>query len=58
MLDYTVMIESEDGTEQELAEFETAEEARHFCDAVGGQDWLYADENGFHWEMYIRNNRI
>lgn len=52
------MIESEDGTEKELAEFETAKEARNFCDAVGGQDWLYADENGFHWEMYIRNNRI
>lgn len=58
MLDYTVMIESEGGTERELAEFETAEEARKFCDAVGGRDWLWADENGYRWEMYIRNNRI
>ena len=54
MRNYTVMIESEDGVERELIDFDTVKEARDFCDRY---DWLYPDENNFHWEMYIRDNR-
>ena len=55
MKNYTVVIESEDGVEMDLAHFDTAKEARYFCDHY---DWLWADENGFHWEMCIRDNLI
>lgn len=55
MKDYTVMIESEGGTERELIEFDDIEEARRFCDMW---DWFWEDENGFHWEMSIRDNRL
>ena len=54
MQNFTVMIESFGGVERELTHFDTNEEARRFCNQF---DWLYADENGFHWEMYIRDNR-
>jgi hypothetical protein len=49
------MIESEGGTERELMGFDDIEEARRFCNMW---DWLWEDENGFHWEMSIRDNRM
>ena len=55
MKNYTVVIESEGGTEMDLAHFDTVKEARYFCDHY---DWMWEDENGFHWEMCIRNNLI
>jgi hypothetical protein len=55
MKDYTVMIESEGGTEYELMDFDSIKEARQFCNEY---DWYWADENNFHWEMSIRDNRF
>lgn len=55
MKNYTVVIESEGGTELDLAHFDSVKEARYFCDHY---DWMWEDENGFHWEMCIRNNLI
>ena len=55
MLDYTVVIESEGGTEYDLMDFDSIKEARKFCDQY---DWYWADENDFHWEMSIRDNRF
>lgn len=55
MKDYTVMIESEGGVDRELMEFDDITEARRFCDQF---DWLWEDENGFHWEMSIADNRL
>ena len=55
MKNYTVVIESECGVEKDLIHFSTVEEARYFCNHY---DWLWQDDNGFHWEMVIRNNLI
>lgn len=55
MKNYTVVIESECGVERDLISFDTVKEARDFCDRY---DWLYPDENNYHWEMCIRNNLI
>lgn len=55
MAECTVMIESEGGCEIALCDFDTAEEARKFCNSYC---WTYEDENGFCWEMFIRHNRF
>lgn len=55
MLDYTITIESEGGTEYDLIDFDDIKEARKFCNQY---DWLWKDENDFHWEMSIRDNRL
>lgn len=52
---YTVVVESEDGVERDLISFDTAKEATDFCEQ---HNWWWVDENNFHWEMCIRNNRI
>ena len=52
---YTVVVESEGGAGRDLIDFDSADEARKFCDQ---HDWVWVDGNNFHWEMCIRNNRI
>lgn len=53
-LSYTVMIESEWGYDQRpLITFDNIDDARRFCNEF---DWIFVDENEFHWEMYIETN--
>jgi hypothetical protein len=47
------MIESEWGCECPLITFDNIDEARKFCDEF---DWVFVDENEFHWEMSIETN--
>lgn len=52
---FTVVLESEDGCEVDAFDFADEAEAIKFCNAYG---WIWEDENGFHWDMVIRDNRI
>jgi hypothetical protein len=54
MKKYTVIIVSENDTKRDLIDFDTFTEAEDFCNQY---DWLFPDENNFHWEMFIRYNR-
>lgn len=51
----TVVLESQDGCEIDMFDFDDEVEARKFCNAY---DWQWEDEYGFIWEMVIRDNRI
>lgn len=46
----TVKITSGGGTEYELAQFNSYDEAEEFCEEY---NWQYLDSNGFVWEMFI-----
>lgn len=54
MGDFTVMLTSDGGLQVEMFDFDFESEARQFCE---DNDWILTDDNGFCWNMFIRDNR-